>query len=43
MKQSLKQNFNNVDANYVYEAKFNYQVEDVVKVFRDNITKRHDL
>ena len=43
MKKSLQQYFSNVDANYVYEAKFNYQIEDVVRVFKDNINKRHDL
>ena len=43
MKKSIQQYFGNVDANYVYEAKFNYQIEDVVRVFKDNINRRHDL
>lgn len=43
MKKSIQQYFGNVNANYVYEAKFNYQIEDVVRVFKDNINRRHDL
>lgn len=43
MKKTIQQNFANVDTNYVYEAKFNYEIADVVKVFRDNLNNRHDL
>ena len=43
MVKTIQQNFANVNTNYVYEAKFNYEIQDVIKVFRDNLNSRHDL
>lgn len=41
--KKVTQYLGNIDANYLYEAKINYNVDDVVRVFKNNINNRNDL
>lgn len=43
MAQKVNQNLGNISTNYVYQANMKYEIDDVVKVFKEDIKKRADL
>ena len=43
MAEKVNQYLGNISTNYVYQVNMKYEIDDVVKVFKDDVKKRADL